>query len=212
MLFYIMHQVGFSIGTHKLLAHRAFKPKTWFLYLSVIVSSICFYGNPLFNVLAHRLHHKYADTDHDPHSPCRGKWHAFMGWIWNYQPPPNSARLIKDLLNDYPWLVTYGKYEWIIPIVVYSLLFYVNYFLFLAVLLGGSLSILNSFIVNAFSHNPSLPGNSKSIDMKFAALWINPIFLHKYHHDVPGLWDYSKHDVEDFSALFIKKWFAKSVR
>jgi fatty-acid desaturase len=212
LLFYFMHQIGFSIGIHKALSHNAFVPKDWFLYTSMWVASMCFYGNPLHNILVHRIHHRYSDTDRDPHSPMHGIWHAFIGWIWKYQPPADSVRILKDVLIKHPWLTVYGKYEWVVPLVSYSILYFVSYSLFLAVLLGGILSMLNGLIINGFAHNPKLSDKNKAVDNKFAARWINPIFLHKYHHDVPGLWDYSNYGVDDFSAPFIKKFLSKSVR
>ena len=36
---------------------------------------------PLWWAGHHRVHHRYADTDRDIHSPKRGFWWSQVGWI-----------------------------------------------------------------------------------------------------------------------------------
>ena len=30
---------------------------------------------------AHKLHHKYSDTDKDPYTPTEGVWCSYLGWF-----------------------------------------------------------------------------------------------------------------------------------
>lgn len=205
LLFYPLHQLGFGIGTHKLLSHNAFEPKAWYPYVSAVIASVCFFGDPMQNVLVHRLHHRYADTEKDPHSPTKGRWHAFAGWILRYEPPANSIILLRDIRERYPLLVTYRKIEWLIPILFHSLTFIINYELFLAFLLAAVLSILNGFFINAFSHNTK----GEPTDSPWLARLVNPLFMHKYHHEKQKLHDYSTNDVKDFSAFVIEHFLKK---
>ncbi|XP_003737375.1 stearoyl-CoA desaturase 5 [Galendromus occidentalis] len=70
-----------SIGAHRLWSHRCFKAR---LPLRIVLMLLnCMAGqNDLFVWCRdHRLHHKYTDTDADPHSTTRGMFFAHMGWL-----------------------------------------------------------------------------------------------------------------------------------
>lgn len=201
LLYYPFHQLGFSIGIHKLLSHRAFKPVFWYPYVAVFISSICFYGNPIFNVLIHRLHHRYSDTDKDPHSPAHGRWHAFAGWMYKYNPPTMAARYLLDIDRDFKFLKKYSEVEILVPLLFHTLMYFINPTLFLVILLASLLSFYNGILVNAISHHPK---TLEALDSTILARFVNPIFMHKYHHDSPGEYDYSHKGVRDFSAKFIE--------
>ena len=38
-------------------------------------------GSPIFWKSIHVAHHRYTDTDKDPHSPTKGGWNSYLGWI-----------------------------------------------------------------------------------------------------------------------------------
>lgn len=78
-----------------------------------------------------------------------------------------------------------------------------------AVLIACLLSVHNGLAVNAFSHDPNLPGPDKSRDCVWLARWINPIFLHRYHHQEAALADYSQGSVRDFWAVLIRRCLAQ---
>ena len=208
LLYYVFHFLGYSIGGHKLFSHRTFTPVVWFPYVTVIIASICFYGNPIMSAVVHRTHHRYADTDQDPHSPCKGRWHAFFGWLIGYKQP--STRIAADLVRDFPFLKTYEKIEWIILPVFYITVAFISNWLLLACLLGAVLSYLNGMIVNAFSHDPGALGDNKAVNNILLARFVNPVFLQKDHHEDDSLYDYSTPEVKDFSVYFIRRFLIKS--
>lgn len=209
LLHHPFHQLGFAIGGHKLFAHRAFVPKDWYPYLSAFVASISFHGNPIMAAIVHREHHRYSDSDLDPHSPVNGRWHAFMGWMWNYSPPPPSARIAADLVRDFPFLKTYEKVEWMVLPVFYITLAFISKWLMLACLLAGASSFGFGLFLNTFTHDAKLPGDNKSINHIMLARFVNPVFLHKDHHDRGYLYDYSTKDVTDYPGKFIKRFLVK---
>lgn len=68
-------------GYHRLWSHQAYKASFCLqLYLSV-AGAACFQGSILEWCRNHRTHHRYVDTDRDPHSIEAGFWHAHMGWL-----------------------------------------------------------------------------------------------------------------------------------
>lgn len=206
LLYYPIQQLGQAIGYHKLLAHRAFKPKAWYPYVATFVASIAFYGDPLSAVMIHRIHHRYSDTDKDPHSPLHGRFHAYLGWMRTYTPDVKDARCVVDLIRDYPWMVTFRRFEWMVPWVFHATLYWISPIASSAVLIACLLSIHNALAVNAFSHNTK----GEALDVPWLARWVNPIFLHKHHHDNGRLLDYSHMGVTDYWARLITRFLVNT--
>jgi stearoyl-CoA desaturase (delta-9 desaturase) len=204
VLYYPIHDLGFSIGYHKLFAHRTFKPKIFFPYLTTFICMLALYGGPLASSLIHREHHKFSDTDRDPHSPVKGFWHAYIGWTWSYSKQGNYLLRIYDLIKDYPWISKIEKYDLVVPLVVYPILFWISPVVGGAVLIACLLSLHVSMLTNAMSHTKQ----GKILDIAWLANWINPAFNHRYHHTTPG-YDYSTHDVTDRQAWIIEKLLMK---
>jgi stearoyl-CoA desaturase (delta-9 desaturase) len=207
-MYYPIFNLGQSIGYHKLFAHKAFKPNKWFPYLSAFVGSISFFGDPLRSAIIHRLHHKHADTDLDPHSPKHGRFYAYISWIYHYVPNPNEKYVALDLIRQYPWLVSYSKYEWLVFPIFHTIIFLLSPTLFLIIMLGCLISVNSAFILNAISHDFA-SARWTATNKVWLAKYINPGFLHKPHHENAGLWDYSNGEVVDFTRWFIKNWLAE---
>lgn len=73
--------LGVTAGAHRLWAHRAYKA-TWQLRLILIMlQTICFQNHVYEWVRDHRVHHKYTDTDADPHNSQRGFFFSHVGWL-----------------------------------------------------------------------------------------------------------------------------------
>jgi stearoyl-CoA desaturase (delta-9 desaturase) len=69
-----------AVGLHRYFAHRSFRTSRPFqLALAGLAAS--FFGDPIGFAGKHRLHHRHADTDRDPHSPRRGAWHCWVGHL-----------------------------------------------------------------------------------------------------------------------------------
>lgn len=100
---------AYSMGIihHMLPTHRSFKCKKWIENLGALLGTLTWRGpfaNPIRYVAMHRVHHAYADTDLDPHSPIHGLMHAMMGWFWYlpkvYRSRQEYEQLVPDLAND----------------------------------------------------------------------------------------------------------------
>ncbi|CAG2121109.1 unnamed protein product, partial [Medioppia subpectinata] len=74
---------GFSIltGAHRLWAHRSYRAK-WPLRLFLAFFQTAALQNDIYEWCRdHRVHHKYTDTDADPHNSSRGFFFAHVGWL-----------------------------------------------------------------------------------------------------------------------------------
>lgn len=74
---------GFGItgGAHRLWSHRTYKVKRPFEYFIMLCNCVAFQQSVIYWVRDHRLHHKYSDTDADPHNARRGFFYSHIGWL-----------------------------------------------------------------------------------------------------------------------------------
>ncbi|KAF5308632.1 hypothetical protein FQR65_LT06093 [Abscondita terminalis] len=110
---------GVTAGAHRLWSHRAYKAK---LPLRIILMlCYCMMGhNPLLNwVRDHRVHHKFTDTDADPHNSKRGFFFSHVGWLFMKKHPEVLKRGkevdMSDLWHD-PVIRFHQKYY--VPLVL----------------------------------------------------------------------------------------------
>ncbi|KAI1286040.1 Delta(9)-fatty-acid desaturase fat-6 [Halotydeus destructor] len=91
-------------GTHLLWAHRAYKAR-WPLRVLFMIGHTMSGQWTIFKWASqHRGHHKWSDTDGDPHNPSRGFTYAHIGWIMLNKDPEAVAKAAtldySDLLRD----------------------------------------------------------------------------------------------------------------
>lgn len=85
---------GVTMGAHRHWSHRSFKAKRWLkivlLYMHTLAGQNCLW----VWVRDHRQHHKFSDTDADPHNANRGFWFSHVGWL---------------CVKKHPKVIEYGK-------------------------------------------------------------------------------------------------------
>lgn len=107
LLMYCLTGIGISVGFHRLLTHKSFKTGRFVRYGLAIAGSMAVQGPVLEWVAIHRIHHRFADRDGDPHSPyfpelghrLRGFLHAHVWWIFD-ETPLNLFQYVRDLKSD----------------------------------------------------------------------------------------------------------------
>lgn len=102
IVLYIWHGMGVTIGYHRLLSHRSFTCPKIVEYFWVLAGFLALEGSPIWWAAIHRAHHRYSDTNLDPHSPRFGLRRAFLGWTMaeTYPEHINPAEQCKDLIRD----------------------------------------------------------------------------------------------------------------
>jgi len=113
---WIAGSFGIGLGYHRLLTHRGFRTSKWLEYLLTVFGTLAIQGGPLSWVTTHRIHHAFAETDKDPHSPKGGVFWSHMGWIFKggaqEHSPATHQRYSPDInknkfylfLNNFYWL------------------------------------------------------------------------------------------------------------
>lgn len=117
-LYWVTTGLGISMGYHRLLTHRSYQVPWPLEYLFAVCGALTLEGGPISWVAIHRIHHRKADLDGDPHSPRDGAWWAHVGWILfgesNHNNTRGMSKYAPDLakqrfyrwLNDYHWVPT----------------------------------------------------------------------------------------------------------
>ena len=101
---WIVGSLGVGLGWHRLLTHRGFKAPKWLEYTLSIFATMSMQDPPDKWIATHRMHHKFVDTEKDPHSARSGFWWPQIGWvIWGKAQDHDEATMKKyvpDLLKD----------------------------------------------------------------------------------------------------------------
>ncbi|KFK42957.1 hypothetical protein AALP_AA1G061000 [Arabis alpina] len=83
IVLYIVNGLSITFSYHRNLAHQSFKLPKWLEYLFAYSALLALQGDPIDWVSIHRFHHKYTDSDRDPHSPIEGFWFSHILWIFD---------------------------------------------------------------------------------------------------------------------------------
>jgi stearoyl-CoA desaturase (delta-9 desaturase) len=96
---YSLVALGVTVGFHRMLTHRSFRPHPIVKFILLVLGSMALEGPALSWAATHIKHHAHSDREGDPHSPVDGFWHAHFGWLFksDYCDPNIYCRnLVKD--------------------------------------------------------------------------------------------------------------------
>ncbi|CAG9828026.1 unnamed protein product [Diabrotica balteata] len=103
-IYLIICIVGVTGGNHRLWSHRAYKAKLPLRIYLMLLQSASIQNNIYIWARDHRLHHKYTDTEADPHNSNRGFFFSHVGWLLMRKHPEvkNKGQTIdmSDVLAD----------------------------------------------------------------------------------------------------------------
>jgi len=104
VLLYWAGGLGITMGAHRLWAHKSFKASPSVRFMLMIFQTLSFQNSVYEWCRDHRVHHKFTETDADPHNAKRGFFFAHMGWLM-YKKHPDvivSGKTLdySDLMED----------------------------------------------------------------------------------------------------------------
>lgn len=91
---YFLSGLGITAGAHRLWAHRSYKAKLPLRAFLGFCQTMAFQNDIYDWARDHRVHHKFSETDADPHNALRGFFFAHIGWL---------------LVKKHPDVIEYGK-------------------------------------------------------------------------------------------------------
>jgi fatty-acid desaturase len=112
--------IGICLTYHRLLTHRSFAVRPWWLeYVLTMIGCCASEGGAIGWVADHRNHHAHSDGEHDVHSPNRGFAWAHMLWwmtpeVISYHTPQYYMKWAPDLYKD-PVHRSMDKYQIVFP-------------------------------------------------------------------------------------------------
>jgi stearoyl-CoA desaturase (delta-9 desaturase) len=119
VLCWIISGVGITAGPHRLWSHKSYKAKLPLRIILVLMNCVSFQNDIIEWSRDHRCHHKWTDTDADPHNVNRGFFFSHMGWLLSRKHPKvkemGSKLDLSDLTSD-PLLSFQRRYY--IPLVM----------------------------------------------------------------------------------------------
>ena len=98
LTYYILATVGITFGFHRYFALRDFKVHSTIEVVMLYCGVLCGGQSALSWSGVHRMHHAYADTKKDPHSPKYNKWWQILFSTWRVDNIPR--KFVKDLFKN----------------------------------------------------------------------------------------------------------------
>ncbi|XP_017344931.1 stearoyl-CoA desaturase 5 [Ictalurus punctatus] len=198
---FMITALGITAGAHRLWSHRSYKAKLPLRIFLAAANSMAFQNNIFEWSRDHRSHHKYSETDADPHNAKRGFFFSHIGWLLVYKHKDvieKGKRLdLSDLLAD-PVVVFQRKFYKISVLVMCFLLptmvpwyfwgesLWNSYFL--ASILRYTISLNITWLVNSAAHMYGNRPYNRNINPRENQLVTFGTFgegFHNFHHTFP---------------------------
>jgi fatty-acid desaturase len=166
---------GVTVGFHRLFCHAAFKTHSIWHGVLAVLGTLGIYGSSVQWCAMHASHHKYSDTDKDPH---------YTGWrylFWKKNRPTIFNRRIMMRLYRNPLHRFLYKYYALVVLGVVGLLWALSFntLLFCYLIPLGWLHFVGS-AHQVFAHDKTGPRDYPIMEF---LLFTGGEWLHKHHHD-----------------------------
>lgn len=212
MFMYTVSGLGITAGAHRLWAHRSYKARLPLRIILAIFNTVAFQDCAMHWARDHRVHHKYSETDADPHNATRGFFFSHIGWLLCRKHPDviNKGKGvdISDLKAD-PVLQFQKKYYMLVmPIACFIIPTIVPVYLwgetwtnawFVATMFRYTFILNVTWLVNSAAHTWGSKPYDRSInpsENKSVAIFAFGEGWHNYHHVFP--WDYKTAELGNY--------------
>ena len=142
-----------TAGYHRYFAHRAYRTGRVFQFILAFGGCSSAQKGPLWWAGHHRIHHRYADTELDPHTPRKGFWWSHVGWILSDDTSDQPEGSMKDF-EKFPEIRFISKHDWIAPWTLGIACFLIGGWsgLVIGFLLSTVLLWHSTFLINSLAH------------------------------------------------------------
>ncbi|GMR46577.1 hypothetical protein PMAYCL1PPCAC_16772, partial [Pristionchus mayeri] len=162
MVFYGTNSI--TAGAHRLWTHKSYKANFWVQLFYMIGSSMSVQNDVIEWARDHRCHHKWSDSDADPHNINNGFFFAHMGWLMVKKHPKvkeMGAKIdMSDLEADPLLAFQRNYYIFLVPLTQFALAAVPMYFwgedmhvaFYVAVALRLTLQLHGTWFINSLAH------------------------------------------------------------
>jgi stearoyl-CoA desaturase (Delta-9 desaturase) len=102
---------------HRYFSHRSYRLSRPAQFVLGFAATTAVQKGPLWWSACHRDHHRFSDTDRDPHSPKDGFLWSHVGWILSYRYKETKFENVGDLAR-FPELRLLDRFDVVGPIVL----------------------------------------------------------------------------------------------
>ncbi|XP_018565934.1 acyl-CoA Delta(11) desaturase-like [Anoplophora glabripennis] len=208
--------MGITAGAHRLWAHRTYVAKLPLRILLMIMQTTALQNHIYEWTRDHRVHHKFTETDADPHNAKRGFFFSHVGWLMVRKHKDvfikGKTVDLSDLEAD-PVVMFQKKYYLILAPVFCFLIpsFFPYYYwgeswwntFFVASIFRYTISLNFTWLVNSAAHifgTKPYDKNIKATENTFVAWAAFGEGWHNYHHVFP--WDYKAAELGNYRLNF----------
>lgn len=195
---FLLQSLMTTVALHRLFVHSAYECKRHWHYIMGFLSCLSMTSSPLQWAVAHYTHHKYSDTDKDPHNNSLAKYFGVAYFTKAEYDFTRARKLMRDPLHQF-----LHRYYFVIHIAWAAFWF----------LIGGWEATYCAWIVPAVMsmwigahHTSQSHKNGKPINMSyiFSFVYLGE-HLHRDHHSRPRLLNYATEKGQlDIGYHFIK--------
>ncbi len=114
---YFTRMFFITAGYHRYFSHRSYRMGRVPQFFMALGGITAVQKGPLWWAGHHREHHRYGDTDRDPHSPLQGFWWSHIGWILSKRYKATNYEIMEDFAS-YPELIALNRLQLAGPIVL----------------------------------------------------------------------------------------------
>ncbi len=200
LMYFVLNGLGMIMTYHRLLTHRSYPCPKWLEYTLAFITTFSLTGSAITWIAIHRKHHKFSDTEKDPHSPDHlGFWRVQFFTAF----AEVEGRYATDLMrnNFYKW--QHKHYMKIVYALAIVLLVIDPMLLVYVYLFPAGLTLFFGTLVLSWAHKDFKPRT---------VLWLALVTFgdafHDVHHDYPNKYRLHKYDLIGWiiQNLFIKKY------
>ncbi|XP_050435664.1 acyl-CoA Delta-9 desaturase-like [Adelges cooleyi] len=204
--------LGITAGAHRLWTHRCYNARLPMRILLALFQTLAFQNHIYEWVRDHRVHHKFTDTDADPHNSLRGFFFSHMGWLMIRKHPdvPRKGKEVdmRDLEADPVVMWQKKNYVWLILFVPFLIPSLIPYWLWgerfwYSFLLVGiaryMISLHCTWLVNSAAHlwgTKPYDNTITSTENPTVSFLVFGEGFHNYHHTFP--WDYKAAELGNY--------------
>ena len=112
---YLVRTFAVSAFYHRAFSHRAFTAGRATQFVFAVLGAAATQRGPLWWAAQHRLHHRHADTDADPHAATRGFWWSHLVWFMTRAGFRTPLHRVRDLAR-FPELRWLNRFDLAAPV------------------------------------------------------------------------------------------------
>lgn len=205
-VYFLTGCLGISVTYHRYISHRSWQPPKWWIYVGSLLGFYGLVGSPLAWANNHVAHHRYTDTEKDPHSPMfQPWWKVQWGSMFTSY---TGLRYCTKHMNTFQIFI-HKNYFYIHAVILVTLLLLLGVHMTMVVYLVPAAILWNmASLVNTINHSKFGYRNFNTRDssvnnfitgyMTFGEGW------HNNHHSSPGKYNFSARWWEfDISKIII---------